>query len=324
MSNLVHLTIIRKRCGNGHTYTDRNSGKRIKERSRILKLKKLGVPPGYPTAYLTENMNEKILAIGIDARGRSQYMYNQSHKDEARKDKYEKLYLFGKKLPTLIRSINHELENPNNSNYVAALIIKLISVSYFRIGCNKYAAENYSYGVTTLLRNHIRFSKNKSVIINFPGKHGVINRYTVIESKNPHLYRYLLSKRNIPRNESLFPSETQSSVNAFLSDFGSFSSKYFRTWNASKICLMNLSLSPDPLNLSVKDRRIHVKNAIRKTAEKLHHTESICKSSYICPAVIHLYTEQPAVWNKLNMRYKNKNMNRFLLEVVKYYNSTST
>lgn len=329
---MKHLTIIRKKCGRGHIYIDKSTGERIKDKKRILQLKKLGVAPGYPIAYLTENMTEKILAIGVDTKGRSQYMYNSKHTQMAKKEKYQKLYLFGKKLPTIIQHINNELQTHGNK-YIPALVLKLISVAYFRIGNQKYAQDNQSYGVTTLLRKHLCFVQKKEkgnekgkekekILISFSGKHGVINSYIITPQKNPYLYSFFLTKKKLKKTERIFPSGTHLEVNNFLSEFGPFSSKNFRTWNASKLCLIYLTqnlIKENKKNKKEFEKKREVKIAIKKTSKKLHHTESICRNSYICPAVIKLYCKHPIIWSRLKKKY-GTNYNELLLAVIQYFN----
>mgnify|MGYP003767313333 CR=1 FL=1 len=56
------------------------------------------------------------------------------------------------------------------------IIIMLLLKYHFRIGSHKYEKENKSYGIITLLKNHIKLLEGNKFCIEFVGKKGIINK----------------------------------------------------------------------------------------------------------------------------------------------------
>ena len=81
-----------------------------------------------------------------------------------------------------------------------------------------------------------------------------------------------------------------------MKQLGNYSTKYFRTWSANISLINNLK------------KNIEIKESIIITAEKLHHTTSICKQNYLDPKLIKFYEKN-----------KNKFLDFFSGDVNKKY-----
>ena len=89
-------------------------------------------------------------------------------------------------LPKIYNDINLLLNKRIwNRDKVIAFIIKIIDDCHLRVGNDKYALENNSYGITTLKKSHIDINNNK-ITLNFIGKKGVENNS---EITNPLLIK---------------------------------------------------------------------------------------------------------------------------------------
>ena len=65
-----------------------------------------------------------------------------------------------------------------------------------------------------------------------------------------------------------------------------FTAKDFRTWAGTIICACALARAGTELKEKLPERKHKVVAAIKETAEMLGNTPAVCRSSYICPAVI--------------------------------------
>jgi DNA topoisomerase-1 len=148
-------------------------GNKINKKSINKYLKNIYIPPAYNNVMINKNINSKILVIGIDKKGRKQYIYNKKLINKNSKNKFKKLINFGKNYKKIITKINRDL-NSNKKEKLIALILKIIIECDFRIGNEKYLKDNNSHGVSTLKNNHILINNNK-IIIDFIGKKGVRN-----------------------------------------------------------------------------------------------------------------------------------------------------
>ena len=138
-----------------HIYLDKN-GKRVSKKT-IQPYLKMYIAPAYDNVKINKNMNAKVLAIGYDERGRPQYIYNSKCIKSRGKNKFKKLIQFGKQYDSIMKRIEKDYKSKvDNKNKQIAIILKLIMDCNFRIGNDKYAKENNSFGVSTLLGKHIK------------------------------------------------------------------------------------------------------------------------------------------------------------------------
>ena len=160
----------------------------------------------------------------------------------------------------------------------------------FRVGNERYAKENKSFGVCTLETQHIQVKPDR-VIVDFIGKEGVRN---TCQLKNKRLIRNLRTKKKslkkhdrifTYRNNHRYHKVNASDVNRYLKQFGDFSAKNFRTWNANTDLIKEL-LKPHT------NAKQHLTQSIKRVAEKMHHTPAICKKNYINQELQNLFVKQ--------------------------------
>jgi len=72
-----------------------------------------------------------------------------------------------------------------------------------------------------------------------------------------------------------------------LKQFGNFTAKNFRTWSAN-IEFISEILKEDIVKTETKKKKI-VTEVLKKVADKLHNTPSVCKNNYIDPYLIDTY-----------------------------------
>src|SRR6185369_12763171 len=70
-----------------------------------------------------------------------------------------------------------------------------------------------------------------------------------------------------------------------------FSAKDFRTWAGTLVCACALARDGKdlPLPSSATGIKKKIVAAIKETAAVLGNTPAVCRSSYVCPAIIHSY-----------------------------------
>src|SRR5205823_1632117 len=98
----------------------------------------------------------------------------RSHRDRL---KFDTMLAFGAALPRLRRRVSRELGTASarlgaddlTEARVLACAVRLLDLGSFRIGSDDYAERNESYGLTTLLREHVTISDG-SMIFDYPAK----------------------------------------------------------------------------------------------------------------------------------------------------------
>jgi len=269
-----------------HKYYDKND-KEIKDKQKIeTAIKGVYIAPAYDNVKINLDKEDKVLAIGYDEKGRSQYVYNKKHTQAQSYKKFDKMISFGKNFNKISDKINEDLYTVKDSkNKQIAIILTLIMECQFRIGNDVYSKKNKSYGTTTLQGKHIKVKGNDELVIDFNGKKNVRNICTV---KNRKLVKTLRQKkRTIGKEDRIFTYRKgekyynikSSDVNKYLKQFGKFTAKDFRTWGANIELIRQL----------MKNKNSELKKCIESVSIKLHNTPAICKSNYLDPELMEFY-----------------------------------
>jgi DNA topoisomerase-1 len=250
----------------------------------------LAIPPAYTDVLISADPNSHLQAIGVDAKGRRQYRYHADWSAERVRAKFEKLPLFADNLPKIRERVDHDLGSKRPSYEKAlATVVHLMDNLYIRVGNQNYAAENGSFGLTTLRNRHVTI-EGARIHFRFRGKSGkewnvshadrrlagAIKRIQELPGQN--LFQYL--------DDDGKPHQlTSQDVNDYIKDAtgGDFTSRQFRTWGAT--CMAAFSLAALEAAPSQRERVRQVNAVIDAVAAKLVNTRSVCRASYIHPKV---------------------------------------
>src|SRR3954468_580346 len=101
----------RKRKGDDFDYFD-TDGKPIRDENRLLRIKRIGIPPAYTDVWICPSANGHIQATGRDARGRKQYRYHERWREVRDENKYARVAAFGEALPKIRRRVDKDLSRP--------------------------------------------------------------------------------------------------------------------------------------------------------------------------------------------------------------------
>lgn len=285
---------IKRKTKNKYTYSYIDSdGNKVKDKLVKNCLNGLYIPPAHDDVKINLDTDNKIRAIGYDTKGRAQYVYNKKFKEKRSKNKFKHMLKFGESYKKIIKQINKDLYTDKESkNKQIAAILKIVIECNFRIGNDKYSRENKSYGVTTLENRHVKVGKD-NITIDFVGKKGVRN---TCKLRNKKLSKNLRTKKKIlSKNDRIFTYRVKnkyynvnsSDVNKYLKQFGNFTAKNFRTWSAN-IEFISEILKEDIVETETKKKKV-VTEVLKKVADKLHNTPSVCKNNYIDPYLIDTY-----------------------------------
>jgi DNA topoisomerase I len=288
-------------------------------------IKSLNIPPAYKNVKISLDATDNVLAIGEDSKNRKQYIYNPAFKSESEDIKYFNLIEFGKQYKRIIGRINRDLQHKTNCvDKEIATVLKLISECNFRIGNDIYRDNYNSYGVSTLESKHIKINGDK-IDINFIGKKGVRNKCSF---KNRVLSKNLSKRKNRSKhngNNNMFNISNQQ-INNYLKEFGEFSSKNFRTWNANIEYIYNIQKYDLFYNgennkydiISLNTRKKTSNKAVSIVANKLHHSPNVCKKNYIDSNLIDKYINNGNEFYQLFKIKEHRNKNEIIEEFIKY------
>jgi DNA topoisomerase I len=285
----------RKAKGDDFDYFD-TDGKRIRDETRLLRIKRLAIPPAYKDVWICPSANGHIQATARDARGRKQYRYHERWREVRDENKYDRMLVFGKALPKIRRRVNRDLKRRGlPREKVLATVVQLLERTFIRVGNEEYAKENKSFGLTTLRNRHVDVTATK-LKFSFRGKSGKEHEVDVTDRRLAKIIRQL---QDLPGQEVFqYLNEnnerrkvTSEDVNDYLREITgeNFTAKDFRTWAGTVLAAMALNAQEAFENKSQAKKNI--KDAISAVAKILGNTPAVCRKCYVHPAVLETYLD---------------------------------
>ena len=288
----------RKAKGKDFEYFD-TEGKTIRDEQRLLRIKRLAIPPAWTDVWICPSPNGHIQATGRDARGRKQYRYHERWREVRDENKFGRLAQFAKALPNIRRRVTQDLKLPGLPRQkVLATIVRLLERSFIRIGNEEYARENKSFGLTTLKNRHVKV-KGEKVLFRFRGKSG---RQHEVDVTDRRVAKVIAKCQDLP-GQDLFQyvengearDVTSQDVNEYLRQIAGedFTAKDFRTWGGT--VLAAIALSKQEEFETKKQAKANIKTAICAVAELLGNTPAVCRKCYIHPVIVEAYLKRTPI-----------------------------
>lgn len=286
--------IRRKRAGKHFSYIAPN-GERVSDAKTLGRIKSLAIPPAWTDVWICPSPNGHIQATGRDVKGRKQYRYHPRWRETRDETKYTRMIAFAEILPIIRDTTNRELSMPTlKREKVLATVVQLLDATAIRVGNEEYARDNQSFGLTTLRATHVDV-EGSEIHFHFRGKSG---KEHAIDVRDRRLARALQRLQDLPGQE-VFQyldggqrhSVDSGDVNDYIRQITgeNFTAKDFRTWHGTVSAAQALR-SAGPFG-SETEAKHNVVKAIEVAAGHLGNTPSICRKSYVHPAVINAYMD---------------------------------
>ncbi len=282
---------ISRRRGGGFTYLDPEGG-RVSDPDTLERIRGLAIPPAWREVWICSDPVGHIQATGLDQAGRKQYLYHERWQLRAAQRKFKSMREFADSLPKLRRAVKKDLARDGVPRERAlACAVRLLDLGFFRIGGEEYAESNESYGVATVLREHVSIEGDE-VIFDFPAKSGQRRVQSIRDADVRATIEAMRRRRSGPddllafREDGAWHDVRSEDVNAYLQEKAGeeFSAKDFRTWHGTVLAAVELAREGPPASRRGGERAIRA--AIGRVAERLGNTPAVCRSSYIDPRVL--------------------------------------
>jgi DNA topoisomerase-1 len=274
----------------------RSDGRLVRDARTLDRIRLLAIPPAWTDVHIAASARASVQAWGLDAKSRKQYRYHARAVERGQLRKYYRVRELAKDLPELRRRIRHDAATRAPTRQaVAAAVVQLVSESFFRIGGERYADENRTFGISTLLKRHVEVQRGQA-IFTYLGKRSIRQRQVVanaslarlvarhLRSPGTRLFRY--------QDGSRWRNLTARDVNAYLHETLDvpFSAKDFRTWGGTlRAATVLAELGPAR---SETEAKRNVATAMRLVAAELGNTPAICRTSYVHPLVVARYLDE--------------------------------
>jgi DNA topoisomerase IB len=301
-SDLTGAGYRRRRSGRGFRYLAPD-GKPVTDPETVARLKGLVIPPAWEDVWISPDPGGHIQATGTDAAGRRQYLYHEQWRADQDQRKFDRMLEFGAALPRIRATVRDQLARPGlGRDRVLAAAIRLIDLGFFRPGGEEYAAENGTFGLATIRREHVRCGRD-GLTFEYPAKGSIQREQAVADELVCAVVRGL--KRRRWGGSELFAYRgsgpgghdvTAADINAYLREVsgGDFTAKDFRTWNATVLAAVGLAVSraagtAEPAPRAQAARQRAIVRVVQEVASYLGNTPAVARASYIDPRVIERY-----------------------------------
>jgi DNA topoisomerase IB len=288
--------IGRVRHGKGFTYYDAQ-GEKITDEATIHRIKELVIPPAWKKVWISPYRNGHIQAVGTDVAGRRQYLYHLRWQQERAEEKFDRVLEMSLRLPDWRAGIAKDLAGKGlGRDRVLALALHLLDRGYFRAGGEQYAEENESYGIATLLCDHVTVHPD-AVEFDYPAKSGVRRTLQVEDPAIARAVRSLLRRGNrterllVCRSVSGWADIRADDLNARFKELvgEEYSVKDLRTWHGTVLAAKAFVDADPPVSKRVVKR---VTSAVMKeVSEGLGNTPAVARASYVDPRLVAGYEQ---------------------------------
>ena len=285
--------IRRQRSGRGFCYR-LPDGALLRDPDEKNRINALAIPPAYRDVWICSDERGHLQATGLDDRSRKQYRYHPEWSEFRNQLKFAGLAEFGEALPRIRRRVRADLRaEAGELEFTLAAIVALADAAALRPGSRSAASENRTFGATTLLKRHLKLDDD-GIRLDYRAKGGKRVRMSL---KQRRLHQILEKISDLPgrrlfqwrdANDTLRPVES-GQVNAYLAEIsgGSHSFKTFRTWAGT------LAAFEAGTGSFENGEKTSIKAMASASAEVLHNTAAVSRTSYVHPRIFELAALKP-------------------------------
>lgn len=286
--------IRRLRASNGFEYRDERDVL-VSDADTLQRIKKLSIPPAWKDVWISTDPLGHVQATGVDRAGRKQYRYHVAWRDLRDREKFDKIVCFGERLPTIRDTVNTDLLTGElDHKQVLGCAVRLLDLGSFRIGSDRYALEDDTHGLTTLLSREVQLDGD-TIVFTYVGKEHKHQLQHVVDPDARKIVAHLLEHREPDQRLFAFSQRSRwvelhsGDVNHYLREAAgiSASAKEYRTWNATVLGASALAGLGPPVSQRGAERAF--KSAVNTVAAYLGNTPAIARRAYVDPRIFERY-----------------------------------
>jgi len=280
----------------GFEYLD-TAGEPLTDPDERARIAHLAIPPAWQRVWISPDPMGHLQATGVDAAGRTQYLYHDLWRAQQDRRKFAHMEDFAHALPQMRRTVlermcaGRELDRER----VLSCAVRLLDVGLFRIGSEVYEQEDSHLGLATLAKGNVTISDAEAVF-DYVGKSGVRHVQSVRDPPTVAIVGALARRRGggehllAYRERRAWHPVHSEQINEHLKELvgEQFSSKNFRTWNATVLAAASLAADGRHAATATARRRA-INAAAAAVAAVLGNTPAVARRSYIDPRVFDRY-----------------------------------
>lgn len=268
----------------------------------------LKIPPAWSPAEVCASAGptQKLSWVARDGKGNWQYHYSD---DWNVQQEYRKILRLKDLDAAFWERFRARLRRDQASRDAAtrslAIAVDVLNTCHIRVGSRdvdddddddddgKKTNERH-YGLTTLLKRHVKKTRRGSYAIEFVGKSGKVNRCDVDDPELVRQLDWLLSRDR--DDDRLFGGKVDAvMVRRYLDELHpGLRPKDFRTYYANRELVRHLTADEtSPLDMTPRQRSRRLGQAYRDVAKGLNNTPRVARDSYVFSGLWVLYLADP-------------------------------
>lgn len=301
----------RVRHGRGFRYLDQQE-RPLTDPGQLARIRALTIPPAWRDVWICPWPNGHLQAVGTDDAGRRQYLYHEEFRARQEQAKHEHVREVARTLPELRRRVRADLAGRGLSRArVTACAVRLLDLGFFRIGSDRHTKNSETYGLTTMLREHVGCGRGE-ISFCFPAKGGIELVRALVDEEAHAVVRALLRRRRGGErlltyweggawhdlhgpdlNEALrrLSGAESPKLSASLGQGVPPSAKDFRTWHATVLAAVAVAVTAEAGRATKTARHRQTVRAVKEVSRYLGNTPAVCRASYIDPRVFELFEQ---------------------------------
>ncbi|MFE3031876.1 DNA topoisomerase IB [Streptomyces canus] len=288
----------RVRHGRGFRYRD-SAGEAITDPAVLARIRALAIPPAWREVWICPWANGHLQAVGTDDAGRRQYLYHERFRAQQDQAKHAHVREIARALPALRERVAEDLAGRGLSrDRVAACAVRLLDLGFFRIGSDRHTRRMETYGLTTMLREHVICGREE-LTFSYPAKGGTELVRALVDPDALTVVR-ALKRRRQSGDRLLAYWEGKAwhelhggDLNEALRRLSGteITAKDFRTWHATVFAAVALAVTAEDGRATPTARRRQMTRAVREVSHYLGNTPAVCRASYVDPRVLELFEQ---------------------------------
>lgn len=271
-----------------------DDGEPVTDPATLARVRALVIPPAWRYVWAALDPDQPIQARGLDSRGRVQYRYSAAHNEQAARHKFAGMLHFAGELPRLRAHVLTELRRrpaEPDGPQLTGLAVRLLDLGLFRVGTERYARGDHTYGLTTLLSSQVDVH-GRRLDFDFVGKEHVQQQHSVVDTPAARIMKEQLGIREPEPTGPLFltagpdPHRIDSAtVNSYIHAVSgaACSAKVFRTWGGTVIAA---AMTGGARCAAARTHRDPALTAYDAVADILGNTPTVARGSYVHPAAL--------------------------------------
>jgi DNA topoisomerase IB len=313
-SRLSGECITRRRRGRGFCY-QQVDGSPVTDPQTLDRIRALAIPPAWREVWICPWPNGHIQATGTDDAGRKQYLYHTQWREDRDRAKFDRVRKLSAKLPALRQQVAADLDVGGLTRQrVTAIALRMLEQGVFRVGNDEYVESNGTYGVSTLLREHVAVRRGR-VEFCFLAK-GKKERHVALADQDlanavSRLKRArtesdrLLMHRNGRDWRPLDSQDVNERLHELVGD--EFTVKDLRTWNATVLAAVILAGRKGQ-----GSKRTAIREMFKQVSHHLGNTPAIARKSYVDPRVVRAFEQDLTIRPSENLERVERSVARLL------------